>query len=86
MGMPITVEIVDATATNDILSEIFGYFSYIDETFSTYKSNSEIMRINRGELAEADWSDDMKTIFAMADETKQKTNGYFDIKKPDRRI
>jgi thiamine biosynthesis lipoprotein len=83
MGMPITVEIVDATATNDIFDEIFGYFSYVDETFSTYKPDSEIMRINRGELAKTDWSDDVKTVFAMADETKQKTDGFFDIKKPD---
>ena len=84
MGMPITIEIVDPTVTDKIFDEIFGYFAYIDETFSTYKPDSEIMRINRGELVEADWSDDMKTIFAMADETKRKTNGYFDIKKPDR--
>jgi thiamine biosynthesis lipoprotein len=83
MGMPITIEIVDATATDDIFDEIFGYFAYVDGTFSTYKPDSEIMRINRGELAETDWSDDMKAVFAMADRTKQKTDGYFDIRKPD---
>jgi thiamine biosynthesis lipoprotein len=83
MGMPITIEIADASVTKDIFNEIFGYFSYVDETFSTYKSDSEITRINRGELAETDWSDDVKAVFAMAEKTKQKTGGYFDIRKPD---
>jgi thiamine biosynthesis lipoprotein ApbE len=42
MGMPITVEV-----SENIFDEIFSYFAYVDETFSTYKDTSEIMRINR---------------------------------------
>lgn len=80
MGMPITVELVDAGAAEANIKKIFAYFTYIDETFSPYKEESELMRINRGELAQADWSDDMKTVFALAEETKNKTNGYFDIR------
>jgi thiamine biosynthesis lipoprotein len=83
MGMPITVEIIGSPLTDGIFDTVFGYFAYIDETFSTYKANSEIMHINRGELAEDDWSDDMKTIFELADVARQKTDGYFDIEKPD---
>ncbi len=83
MGMPVTVEIVDPQAGEEIFDTVFGYFAYVDETFSTYKQDSEIMRINRGELVEADWSEDMKTIFALADEAREKTHGYFDIQKPD---
>lgn len=83
MGMPVAIEIVDPLVTDEIFETVFGYFTYIDETFSTYKNASEIMRINRGELDEADWSEDMKTVFALADEAKEKTNGYFDIQKPD---
>lgn len=82
MGMPITVEIVDQGVTKEIFDEIFGYFSYIDETFSTYKNSSEISRINRGELTRDDWSDDMKAIFTLAETAREKTAGYFDIKKP----
>ncbi len=83
MGMPITVEIVDARATQIELDKIFDYFKYIDEKFSTYKRTSEIMAINRGELDVKDASEDMRIIFALAEETKQKTDGYFDIQKPD---
>ena len=83
MGMPITIEIADSSATDEIFNTVFGYMSYVDETFSPYKHESELMQINRGELTESEWSDDMKTIFALAHEAKQKTDGYFDIQKPD---
>lgn len=82
MGMPVKIEIVDAHASQSEIDKIFGYFKYIDETFSTYKDTSEMMAINRGELRVEDASEDMRTIFALAEETKTLTNGYFDIKRP----
>ena len=80
MGMPITVEVVDDSATQDLLDSAFGYFEYVDRKFSTYKDDSEISRINRGEVSLAAASEDMKAIFALADETRDETNGYFDMR------
>ena len=79
MGMPITIEIVDPNATQSEINKIFDYFDFIDKTFSTFKQDSEISRINRDEIKKADWSDDMKTVFALAEKTKKETEGYFDI-------
>jgi thiamine biosynthesis lipoprotein len=79
MGMPITVEVLDPRAGAADLNAVFAYFGSIDETFSTYKASSEVSRINRGELAPAQYSDDMRTILALAEQTKRETNGYFDI-------
>ncbi len=80
MGMPVTVEIVDGSATPDLLDSVFGYFQYVDRKFSTYKDDSEISCINRGELELAAASEDMKTIFALADQTRDQTGGYFDMR------
>lgn len=83
MGMPVTVEIADAAASvsgEKTIRAVFDYFKYIDKKFSTYKNASEIMEINRGELPEEKWSEDMKKIFALSEETKRATDGYFDIK------
>lgn len=81
MGMPIEIEIVapDASGT---LEKAFAYLVLVDERFSTYKEGSEISRINRGELALADISSDMREVFAIAEKTKQETDGYFDIHLP----
>ena len=79
MGMPITVEVVDAQAPADIFEQVFAYFTSVDQTFSTYKPTSEISRINNREITIEQASQDMRTIFALAERTKQETNGYFDI-------
>jgi FAD:protein FMN transferase len=79
MGMPIIVEIVDPNVTEAAIENVFAYFRYVDDTFSIYKESSEISKINRGELGEEAFSDDMKTILALSEQTKQETRGYFDI-------
>jgi thiamine biosynthesis lipoprotein len=79
MGMPVTVEVVDHGVGDADIEKIFDYFKYIDEKFSTYKPTSEVSRFNRGELSREDFSQDMKTVFRLSEETKKQTDGYFDI-------
>lgn len=79
MGMPITLEVADPIVSPDDLEKVFAYFISVDETFSTYKATSEISKINRGELPTAEYSEDMKAILALSEQTKKDTYGYFDI-------
>jgi thiamine biosynthesis lipoprotein len=79
MGMTIKVEIVDSGAEPADLENIFDYFKQVEERFSVYKSESEISKINRGEISEADYSSEMKEVFSLAQKTKQESGGYFDI-------
>lgn len=84
MGMPVAVEIADISpAAPGAIERVFAYFTHIDETFSTYKETSEISRINRGELSESARSEEMKTVFTLAEQTKKETEGYFDIVAAD---
>ncbi|MEO8863076.1 MAG: FAD:protein FMN transferase [Candidatus Saccharimonadales bacterium] len=82
MGMPITVEIIDKVASS-VFVDVFDYFSAIDKRYSTYKKSSEISQINGG-LPQLKWSTEMKTVFDLCEQTKQQTNGYFDIYHNDR--
>src|SRR5690349_3201604 len=79
MGMPVTVEIVDAGVNEVDFNEIYAYFESVDERFSTYKEHSEISKINRGEISIEDASEEMQNIFALAEQTREETNGYFNI-------
>jgi len=79
MGMPVVVNVVDKGATDEDINEIFSYFHYIDNKFSTYKKNSEISQINKRELKESQYSSEMKKILSLSEKTKKETNGYFDI-------
>jgi thiamine biosynthesis lipoprotein len=77
MGMPITVEVVEDTA-DDAIASVFAYFRSVDERFSTYKAASEISQINQG-LPRNKWSREMKAVLKLCEQTKELTNGYFDI-------
>jgi FAD:protein FMN transferase len=79
MGMPITVEIVDPTASTEIFDRVYDYFEYVDEKFSTYKPLSEISLLNQGALTLEETSPDMVTIFAEAEQWRRATGGYFNI-------
>ena len=83
MGMPITVEIVDNTGDQQSLDLIFEYFTHIDNKFSTYKKESEISRINMGLIGKEKYSEEMREVFELSEKTKQETEEYFDIRKPN---
>jgi thiamine biosynthesis lipoprotein len=78
MGMPITVTIVDPGATSQLFDKVFDYFRAVDQRYSTYKDTSEISQINDG-LPKSKWSDEMKEVLRLCEQTKQQTDGYFDI-------
>ncbi|BCG94688.1 FAD:protein FMN transferase [Mesorhizobium sp. 131-2-1] len=82
MGMPVTVDIAGASK-GELIETVYGYFEQIDRRFSTYRSDSEIAAINRGDVPVADWSGEMLEVLAIAERTKGETDGYFDIRKPD---
>ncbi len=82
--MPITVEVRDPSIKKGNLISIFRYFKYIDEKFSTYKDSSEIAKINKGLLDLKNASRDMQTVLQLSEETKKKTQGYFDISNNNR--
>lgn len=78
MGMPIVVDVrdVDDAAA---LEPLFDWFRFVDRTFSTYIDDSEISRLNRGELALADAHADVREVLARCEELRVETNGFFDV-------
>ncbi len=81
MGMPVTLEVVDPGVTEELFEEVYAYFEYVDEKFSTYKMFSEISLVNQGAMALEETSHDMRTVFALAEQFRQETDGYFDIRR-----
>jgi FAD:protein FMN transferase len=77
MGMPITVEVEGDTAEKRI-EGVFSYFKQVDARYSTYKSSSEISKINAG-LAKSQWSAEMRHVLSLCEKTNTETGGYFDI-------
>src|SRR5437899_8007008 len=79
MGMPIVVEVRDGDAA-EAAERVFGWFRLVDETFSTYRDDSEISRLDRDELALEDAQADVRDVLARCEELRGETDGYFDAR------
>jgi thiamine biosynthesis lipoprotein len=83
MGMPISLAVLDAHVRSQDMDAVFREFTAVDAQFSPFRNDSEISRLNRGEIAEKDLTPRAREIFALCEKTKQETGGYFDIVRPD---
>lgn len=81
MGMPTTVEVVGERAQEGI-DAVFAYFRKVEEQFSPYRAESEVSRVNAGEVSIEQVSAEYTEVLAIAEKTKQETRGYFDIHRP----
>jgi thiamine biosynthesis lipoprotein len=61
---------------------VFDWLRFVDATFSTYKEDSEISRLNRGELALSDAHETVREVLARCEELREETGGYFDARAP----
>lgn len=69
----------DDAAVAAAVDSVFARIVEIEETFSTYKHDSEVSRLGRGEIALEDCSDEMRHIVDLAEKLNATTNGFFDI-------
>ncbi len=82
MGMPIIIDVRDPDVRPDALDRAFDWLRFVDATFSTYQSGSEISRLNRGALRLDDAHPDVRAVLERCEELREETNGYFDVRAP----
>ncbi|MBI3632040.1 MAG: FAD:protein FMN transferase, partial [Candidatus Vogelbacteria bacterium] len=62
MTMPVIVEIVDEWATESDLDSVFWYFEHVEKKFNFLSGNSETTKINKGQITEPEYSDEMREV------------------------
>ena len=80
MGMPIVLDERDGLDA-DTIDAMWDVLRHADSIFSTYKDDSEISRLNRGELTLEDAHPDVREVLARCEEFRVITDGYFDASK-----
>jgi FAD:protein FMN transferase len=80
MGMPISIDVRDSQVDRAALDSAFAWLRWVDATFSTYKPDSAISRLNRGELLLAGAHPDVRAVLERCEELRAETGGYFDIR------
>lgn len=78
MGMAVIIDLPKSDHEEDF-EAAFDYFTIVDDKFSPYKKESEVSKINRGEVAEESFSEQMKEVLKLSEETKQQSLGFFDV-------
>lgn len=77
-GTVIRVEVCDAIDPR-ALDGVWEWFQRVDDLFSTWRADSEISRIARGELDVASASPEIAVVLDRCEEMRLASNGAFDI-------
>jgi FAD:protein FMN transferase len=78
MGMPIVLDVHDEDVEESALERAFDWLRRVDATFSTYRPDSEISRLNRGELELERCSRAVRSVLGRCERMRRATGGYFD--------
>jgi FAD:protein FMN transferase len=79
MGIPVSVQGADGEA-----DAVFEWLRWVDTTFSTYRADSEISRLDRGELSPGDAHPLVREVLGRCDALRERTGGYFDARATGR--
>ena len=77
--MPIVIDVRD-DGGEAAIDELVAWFHEVDHRFSTYKPDSEISRVNRGEMHIRECHPDVRWVLQRCDELREETGGYFDAR------
>jgi thiamine biosynthesis lipoprotein len=84
MGMPWMFDVCGTAVGLEALRAVVERLHWVDAAFSTYRSDSEISRFNRGELARQRLHADVEEVLDRCERLKRETGGYFDVAAPYR--
>ena len=86
MGMPISVHLrgdsVSGAAAAAAVAAVFAELRVVDAVFSTYRSDSDVMRLNRKEVDVAGCHPDVGVVIDLCGTARLRTGGVFDPDLP----
>jgi thiamine biosynthesis lipoprotein len=81
MGTAVSIELADdrpAGELRTLIADVCGWLHEVDARFSTYKEDSEVSRMRRGELTYADCHPDLQHVLGACADLWRETDGFFD--------
>ena len=79
MGTVIAIDVRDPGFPEQALDAVFAWFHTVDATFSTFRSDSEICRLSRGELGIGECSADVQEVLGLCDSIHRRSGGCFSV-------
>jgi thiamine biosynthesis lipoprotein len=82
MGMPIGIDLAGADGVD--VEPVFAWLREVDATFSTYRADSEISRLGRGQLTLAECRPEVDEVLTRCLALERATRGYFSARPAGR--
>lgn len=82
MGFPVSLRIDDEGLWEAAADELFAWLHEVDARFSPFRPDSEVSRLDRGELW--DLGADLTEVLALCEYYRAATGGAFDVRLPGR--
>jgi FAD:protein FMN transferase len=88
MGTMIAIDLRDTDVPEKAIDDAFAWLHAVDERFSTYKPESEISRLGRGETTVEECHPDVAIVLAICEDLRLKSRGAFNAwrARPDGRL
>jgi thiamine biosynthesis lipoprotein len=80
MGIPVGIDVRDAGVDPAALDRAFAWLRWVDATFSTYRPDSAISRLNAGTLALGDAAPEVHEVLVRCEGLRARTRGCFDVR------
>ncbi|MFL6065157.1 MAG: FAD:protein FMN transferase [Friedmanniella sp.] len=86
MGMPVSLALRGRHADTDegraAWDEVIAELRVADRTFSTYRADSVVSRLNRGELQAAACPPEVREVLALGEQAERESAGAFSVRLP----
>jgi thiamine biosynthesis lipoprotein len=86
MGMPVSLALrgrhADDDAGSSAWDEAMATLRDVDRVFSTYREDSFVSRLGRGEITVADCPPEVAEVLALGEVARLQSHGAFDVRRP----
>ncbi|MFD5450423.1 FAD:protein FMN transferase [Streptomyces sp. NPDC003470] len=82
MGLPVSLRVDDADVPGEAADAVFAWLSEADARFSPFRADSEVSRLDRGEVTRI--SAGLREVLGLCEEYRLATGGAFDARLPGR--
>ncbi|MFJ3658380.1 FAD:protein FMN transferase [Streptomyces nigra] len=84
MGFPVSLRVDDEHVGEETADAVFAWLREVDARFSPFRADSEVCRLDRGEIARRDVSVGLDEVLPLCEEYRLATGGAFDVRLPGR--
>jgi thiamine biosynthesis lipoprotein len=81
MGTMLSIDVHERLVPTSVLDGVFEQLRDVEARFSTFRPDSEISRLARGEVREQDCSPDVRHVLSVCDHLARVTDGAFDARR-----